>query len=301
MGYHSGMRLETELIPYITRHLHKSPLVVFAPHPDDEVFGCGGVLIDAVQAGCEIHTIIFTDGSAQGQGADRRKESREAARRMSCPEPRFLDFVDRSLEPDSDELRQTVRELLLELKPRTLLVPSTAEIHPDHRALGICVYTLLRNASPESAMANVRADLDLVSYEVSAFLRPNLLVDITDYWKTLVHAAESFGSQNEVLPYLEIFSAVAAVRRLTVSGTVLRAAAYHVVNGEYIRNNPELEWAAAQGAVDGLEIDESISSLRHEILQLEALLDEIYRSKTWRLHSMFESLKNKLSYRPAKD
>ena len=37
-------------------------LLVFAPHPDDEIIGCGGVLLNAVKIGCEIQVVYVTDG-----------------------------------------------------------------------------------------------------------------------------------------------------------------------------------------------------------------------------------------------
>lgn len=37
-------------------------LLIFAPHPDDETLGCGGVIMQALAAGKRIHVVIFTNG-----------------------------------------------------------------------------------------------------------------------------------------------------------------------------------------------------------------------------------------------
>jgi LmbE family N-acetylglucosaminyl deacetylase len=37
-------------------------IVVVAPHPDDEVLGCGGLIQQAVAAGAEIHVVLMTNG-----------------------------------------------------------------------------------------------------------------------------------------------------------------------------------------------------------------------------------------------
>ena len=76
LWYHSAMRQEAELVPYVTTRLAGSPLLVLAPHPDDEVFGCGAVLLEAVRGGCDIHVVVVTDGDAQGDPEARRRESR---------------------------------------------------------------------------------------------------------------------------------------------------------------------------------------------------------------------------------
>ena len=39
------------------------PILVLAPHPDDESLGCGGLIAQACAAGIEVHVAILTDGS----------------------------------------------------------------------------------------------------------------------------------------------------------------------------------------------------------------------------------------------
>jgi len=39
-------------------------IVVFAPHPDDEIFGCGGSILKWLEAGHNIHLIYITDNRA---------------------------------------------------------------------------------------------------------------------------------------------------------------------------------------------------------------------------------------------
>ena len=62
-----------------------SRTLVFAPHADDEVFGCGGLLAYLAERGGAIRIVILTDGAGgdpAGLEADIAKlESRRAARR----------------------------------------------------------------------------------------------------------------------------------------------------------------------------------------------------------------------------
>ena len=58
-------------------------ILVLAPHPDDESLGCGGLIIQAVQAGLDVHVAILTDGSrshpnSKTHPAARLKSVREA-------------------------------------------------------------------------------------------------------------------------------------------------------------------------------------------------------------------------------
>ena len=247
------MREESTLIPYSASRLEGSPLVVLAPHPDDEVFGCGGVLAQAVASGAEIHVVILTDGAAQGDVEIRRAEALEAARRLGLPEPQLWGLPDRSLQPDDRALRARLEALLLEVRPHAVLVPSTAEIHPDHRALAIAVYQLLQEIPPGSELHEAVRSLRLISYEVSAVLRPNLLVDVTAEWAQVRHAAEAYSSQIEHIPYLVVLEGVATARRLTLPSAVSHAEAYYAVDMRYVRTHATSEWAAAQGPSAVLE------------------------------------------------
>jgi LmbE family N-acetylglucosaminyl deacetylase len=247
------VRPETELVPYSAGRLDGSPLLVLAPHPDDEVFGCGGALVQAVRSGADVRVVVVTDGAAQGEAAARREESRAAARLLGLPEPAFWGQPDRSLDPADPALAARLVELLEAVAPRLLLVPSPAEVHPDHRALALVAYRVMQGAATGSTLHAALQATRLVAYEVSAVLRPNLLVDVSEEWEEVLAAAKCFASQLAVRPYVEVLDAIAAARRLTLPGSVRRAEAYFQVDPRFIRAHSAAEWAAAQGPIAGLE------------------------------------------------
>ncbi|MDH2329164.1 PIG-L family deacetylase [Cereibacter sp. SYSU M97828] len=57
------------------------PLVVLAPHPDDETLGCGALLFDAAAAGIETRVICVTDGSRSHPNSTTWPPARLAAQR----------------------------------------------------------------------------------------------------------------------------------------------------------------------------------------------------------------------------
>ncbi len=247
------MQNETDLMPYAPGRLDGSPVLVLAPHPDDEVFGCGGVLAQAVRSGAEVRVVTLTDGGAQGDPDERRREAAEAARRLGIPEPDHWGLTDRALDPAEEELAERLRALLLEVRPAILLAPSPAEIHPDHRALALAAYRVLQRAAPGTELHAAVQAVRLAAYEVSAVLRPNLLVDVTDVWEDVLAAAKAYASQVGVLPYIEVMEGLAAARRLTLPAGVRRAEAYFVADLRYVRTHSAAEWAAAQGPTAQLE------------------------------------------------
>jgi LmbE family N-acetylglucosaminyl deacetylase len=255
-------------------------VLVLAPHPDDEVFGCGGAIVQAVRGGADVRLVILTDGSAQGDPDVRRAEAIEASRRLGLDEPQFWGLADRSLRPDDTELGDRIRTLLTEVAPTLLLVPSPAEVHPDHRALALLVYSLVQSAPPGSGFRDAVQTTRLTTYEVSAMLRPNLLVDVSNEWETAISAAEAYVSQLDVHPYIDVMDGVARSRCLTLPAGVKRAEAYHVVDPRYITTHSAAEWAAAQGPSLGLEETGDSASL-----------DVVVRTRN-RPHLLREALKS---------
>lgn len=91
--------------------------LVLAPHPDDEVFGCGGAIMRHVRQGDEVKVIVITDGglplSEAHQRMDyvaiRQQESKEAQAILGYQHLEFLTFPDGQLQVN-DALVEVLRE-----------------------------------------------------------------------------------------------------------------------------------------------------------------------------------------------
>ncbi|MDY7106688.1 MAG: PIG-L family deacetylase [Actinomycetota bacterium] len=119
-----------------------SRTVVVAPHPDDEVLGCGGLVAHQRRRGVEVVVVAVTDGEAaypdrrQELAEIRRAEQRRALEALGVG----ADAVVRLGLPDGG-LANLVAELTDELRaivqPSDLVVaPWTRDHHSDHIACG---------------------------------------------------------------------------------------------------------------------------------------------------------------------
>ena len=63
--------------------LGERPLVVLAPHPDDETLGCGALIFDAASRGADCHIICVTDGSRSHPNSRRWPAPRLAQERRA--------------------------------------------------------------------------------------------------------------------------------------------------------------------------------------------------------------------------
>ncbi len=236
-------------------HTGKGTALVFAPHPDDEVIGCGGAIIRHVQNNDPVHVIIVTDGSLgdpdlvgqiktcpdQGRqdnthaGADqeicaeygqdiieyieaRKEESRKAGIVLGYGTPLFLEIGDRTLEYGEKYVNLALKQIK-NFSPCIVYAPSIYEMHPDHRALAMIVLEAVRRSE---------SNPELIMYEVGRPIPgPDLLLDITDIVDIKLEAIKCFKTQLKVNPFDEYSLSLNRFRSYTLPSDVKSAEAYN--------------------------------------------------------------------------
>ncbi len=227
------MLIEAEAIPYGPTPLRGERLLVFAPHPDDEVIACGGLIAQHRREGRQVRVVVATDGAGAGDAAVREEESRRGLARIDdAIELEFLRFPDRGL---GDDAAGRIRDELAAFRPDLVLVPSPVEIHPDHLALArIVVETIQQDETLFATLAVAR----IAFYEISQPLRPNTLVDITDVAETKYAAIAEHASQLAVRDYLGYARGLNAYRTMTLPAECRFAEAYWVIDLPALRTTP---------------------------------------------------------------
>ncbi len=224
--------METWFLPTATSPLPPArSVLVLAPHPDDEVFGCGGCAALYARAGVAVQPHILTDGGGHLSGAQRdaavalrRAESTRAAQVLGTAAPTFGTWQDRQLGA-ADDLSGHLGELIRASAADVVLAPSPWEVHPDHRA---AAWAALR-AVNALYLANGAAPV-LAFYEVGAPLRPNHLVDISTVAGIKRQAMATFESQLAQQRYDVHIAALNTFRTYTVAGDVAAVEALIVVS-----------------------------------------------------------------------
>jgi LmbE family N-acetylglucosaminyl deacetylase len=225
---------ESDLIPYRAHaSIASGKTLVFAPHPDDEVLGCGGAIIRHVRQGDAVRVVIVTNGDIpvcdiqdSAQYAERRiRESLRAAGILNYGEPLFLGYPDRGLQPD-EELIERLLQIIEDCKPLNIYLPAETEIHPDHRAINAAVCAAAKRYAP---------DVALVFYEIGSPLQPNFLHDITDLQPVLEEAMDCFSSQAAAQDYKRHITALHVYRTYTLGRHVKFAEAYAIIRSAKLK------------------------------------------------------------------
>ena len=123
--------------------------LIFAPHMDDAVLGCGGTIAQ-LPSKANVHVVYATDGTrspvpdslrnAKPSPQLRTIRSQEAIAALTSLEiPRknihFLDFPDGELNQHKNRFHQAVTDLLQQIQPTHVLIPFRYDCHTDHTAV----------------------------------------------------------------------------------------------------------------------------------------------------------------------
>lgn len=195
-------------------------VLVFAPHPDDDIIGCGGTLINHIKEGHHISIIYFTSGEAGSNliPAEKLKEVREKEARYSTSflgiqDLMFLHFPDSFLE-STIEIILKITHIIREKKPDMVYFPHKNDAHYDHKA----TYKIVTEAlSRAAAPINVESDLPpwevktALCYEIWTPLQTiNLVNNITHCIDEKITALEKHVSQ---VKHLDFSDAVKGLNR----------------------------------------------------------------------------------------
>jgi LmbE family N-acetylglucosaminyl deacetylase len=125
-------------------------ILVFAPHPDDETLGCGGLIAAKRSQQIPVHVVVITDGQGSHPFVDgfssseiatiRKQEAIAALDKLGVESNQvfFLDQPDGTLnrlpETQYQALIQQICQLLINLNPQEVYVTHAKDCHTDHEA-----------------------------------------------------------------------------------------------------------------------------------------------------------------------
>jgi len=129
--------------------LGAEPVLVLAPHPDDESLGCGGLMAEHYARGHDVHVMVLTDGAGSHPRsreypparlvALRMAEARAAIAALGLPEDRidFLGLPDGHAPLNGRRLKEAASRVAahaISRGVRTICTTSPHDPHRDHRA-----------------------------------------------------------------------------------------------------------------------------------------------------------------------
>lgn len=188
-------------------------VAVFAPHPDDDVIGCGGTIAKHVMLGNEISIIYLTSGDAgslelskQELASLRERETKKAAGIFGVNDLLFFRMPDGYIEYTPQNL-MALTSAIRQKKPDMAYIPHENDCHPDHKATYmLSVEAIRRAAGPwfQECGKNPWAVQSILAYEVWTPLQKiSHIEDITDFMGLKLKALRAHKSQLKEIRYDE--------------------------------------------------------------------------------------------------
>lgn len=197
-------------------------ILVVAPHPDDEMLGCGGTLLRRRDEGAEIDWLIVTAmDEAHGWPAlavqTRAQEIEKVAQLMGFTSVYQLAYPTACLDQvDLAELVAKVGAIIKAREPIEVYVPSFADAHSDHRVVAdiasACAkwfrYPSIKRILAYETLSET--DFSLAAHR----FRPNVFVDITSFLERKLQILQVYASELGQPPFPRSLAAVRALATL---------------------------------------------------------------------------------------
>lgn len=206
-----------------------SRVLVIAPHPDDEVLGCGGVMARHAAAGDEVHVLIMSRGVedlfAPELIARTRAELAASHSIIGVKSATFLDFPAPRLDTvPGHQLADAMLVELRKIRPEVLYIPHQGDLHSDHKATywaalvaarptgGACPSRILCYETPSETEWGAPSSAE--SFE------PTVFVNIVEFIQIKLRAMACYETQLQAPPRprsLKVIEALAIYRGSAVS------------------------------------------------------------------------------------
>ncbi|OUO93091.1 PIG-L deacetylase family protein [Cloacibacillus sp. An23] len=204
-------------------------VLIIAPHPDDEILGCGGTIAKHTAAWNQVYVCIVTRGKLplfNDEGVKIVREECSAAHKyLGVKETIFLDFPAAMLEEvPRHELNDSLCKVVQRIKPEEVYIPHRGDMQLDHKMIVDAAMVALR-PKYEHVAKRIYAYETLsetgwdIPNTVNEFI-PTVYNDISGYLDQKLQAMRFY--QSQLAPYpnprsIESLEALAKYRGSTVN------------------------------------------------------------------------------------
>lgn len=209
-------------------------VLVIAPHPDDEILGCGGTMIKHIEAGDEVFVCIATKGCLPLFSPESVEKVRNEARRchklIGVKKTFFLDFPAAMMEKvERYEMNGKVLDVIREVQPDIVFIPHWGDMQKDHQMVAeACMVALRPKYEPKVKAIYSYETMSETAWNapnVQNEFIPNVFVDITETLEKKKDALKVFETQVSPFPDARSLESIEALAKY-------RGALMHVAAAE---------------------------------------------------------------------
>lgn len=197
-------------------------ILVIAPHPDDEILGCGGTMIKNIKQGNEVYVCIVTKGPQPMFPIELVEKTRQEARTchsaIGVKETIFLDFPSVYLEEcHRYEINDAILKVVRKILPDDIFIPHYGDMQKDHQiVVDACMVAVRPKYDPKIKRVLGYETMSETAWNVpniqNEFI-PNVYEDISDVLSDKLRAVEYFATQIAPFPDSRSVDAIEALAK----------------------------------------------------------------------------------------
>lgn len=214
-------------------------ILVIAPHPDDEVLGCGGTIARHAAWEDSVHVLIVTRGDPDlypdDDEAEIRREIESAHQVLGVAGTIYLNYPAPRLDTIAGyQLAEAIHQVIHQVQPCTVYLPHHGDIHIDHQRVYQATLVAARpiNRCPVRQLLcyETLSETEWSPPQSNAAFIPTAFTDISDYLDTKLKAMGCYGAELKPFPHPRSLKALDALAKLRGATVGLAAAeAFSVV------------------------------------------------------------------------
>ena len=187
-------------------------ILVIAPHPDDEVLGCGGTIKKHSEAGDDVFLCIVTKAYTPDWSEDfikeREKEIKLSNEILKIKKIFFLDLPTVKLDTiPQKQLNDEISKIVKEVCPEIVFIPFSGDINKDHKIVSESALVALR-PKPGFSVKKVfcyevlsETEWSKPSGRTEDIFFPNHYEDISNYLDDKLKAMQCYKSELREYPH----------------------------------------------------------------------------------------------------
>jgi len=218
-------------------------ILVIAPHPDDEVLGCGGTIVKYSKQGNDVYLCVVTKAYTPDWSKEfleeRPKEIERANKILGIRKTYFLDFPTAKLDTiPQKELNDSILNIVKKIKPEIVCAPHEGDLSKEHRLIFEAVLVATR-PKPGSSVKRLLSYETLSETEWGGALTeklfiPNVYIDISETLKQKLEAMKAYKSELKKSPHPRSLGTIKALAKKRGSEAGLKFAEAFVLIREIL-------------------------------------------------------------------
>lgn len=181
----------------------KLDILVLPVHPDDAELGCSGTIVKEIALGKKVGIVDLTRGElgTRGSAEIRDQESAASAKILGLAVRDNLGLPDGFFENNKPHQIKVI-EAIRRFRPEIVITNAYHDRHPDHGRAS----DLVEDSAFLSGLRKIETYYDeekqqewrpklVLHFIQDNYIKPDILVDVTDYWDKKLESIQAFGSQ----------------------------------------------------------------------------------------------------------